>query len=400
MSSLKYWVWLSTCKGIGLIRTKELLEHFGTPENIFHAGRRDFLDISGIRQKEVEQLMSKDMSHVNEILTACNVTGCRMITLFDSQYPDRLRNIYDPPPVLYVKGNLPYIDEEPVVGVVGTRKCTPYGLTVAENVGYALSQKGVIVVTGLALGVDTAATCGALKGGTPTVGIIGSGLDIVYPPENKRFFADVAGAGAIISEYPPGTPPKRAHFPSRNRLISGISLGVAVIESPRKSGALITAARALEQGRDVFALPGNVDAVSCEGSNALLREGAIPFMSAADIIDEYSELYPDRLQVIKAASSKKNKRIKDGELKKPIDNTPKVDYIGLVNLLGKLDGDEQNIARSIGLNSLSVDEIILDTGFPAQKVLAGLTMLELGGYIKYSENKKWEISNPLISQKM
>ncbi|MCL2662480.1 MAG: DNA-processing protein DprA [Oscillospiraceae bacterium] len=380
MSSLKYWFWLAERKGIGLVRAKALIDHFGSAERVYNADERDYLAVEGIKQTDVKILMQKELGTANKILSDCAESGSKIMTLNDSNYPECLRNIYDPPLILYMKGNLPYIDDEPVVGVVGTRKCTPYGITTAENVGYELSKNGIIVVTGLAKGVDTAATRGALRGGSSVIGVIGSGLDIVYPPGNKELFDDVACKGAVISEYPPGTPPLPENFPMRNRIISGLSRGVAVIEAPKKSGALITAARALEQGRDVFALPGNVDAITCEGSNALLREGAIPFLSAGDIIDEYIELYPEKM------SGKENSKRKIS-----FDNTSKVDYIDLGNLLGLLDGDEKAIAKSIGHNFLLVDEIILETGLPAQKVLSSLTILELNGYVSRDNSGRWQL---------
>jgi len=380
MSALKYWIWLSTRTGIGSARVKHLIEYFGSPEGVFNAKDRDYYDVESIKPADIKWLMIKELDTANKILSSCAEFGCRIITFQDSDYPDRLRNIYDPPPVLYVKGNLPHIDDEPVVGVVGTRNCTPYGILTAENICYRLSESGIIIATGLARGVDTAAARGALRGGSKTIGVIGSGLDVIYPPENKRIYEDVAGAGAVISEYPPGTPAIRQNFPARNRIISGISLGVAVIEAPKKSGALITAARALEHGRDVFALPGNVDAVTCEGSNKLLREGAIPFMSADDIIDEYIDLYPEKINTTEKTAQK------------PFDNTSKVDYIDLGNLLSKLDGDEKVIVEAIGNNTVHVDEIVYCTGFPVQKVLASLTMLELSDCVKRDYNGKWEIN--------
>jgi len=396
MSSLKYWLWLSTRFKSGLVKGKILLEHFGSPENVYNAQNKDYLDIEGIKQNDIKPLMQKELDTANDILSDCARIGCRIITLHDSDYPDRLRNIYDPPIVLYVNGRMPYIDDEVVVGIVGSRKCTPYGLNVAENVAYRLSCRGVIIATGLALGIDTAAAKGALRGGSSLLGIIGSGLDVIYPPENKELFEDVKSAGAVISEYPPGTAPVRWNFPARNRIISGLSLGVAVIEAPKKSGALITAANAMEQGRDVFSLPGNVDATACEGSNALLREGAIPFLSADDIIDEYIELYPDKINVLGEEKTSKSKCKKDvnikTEVKKSIDNDSKVDYIDLGNLLETLNDDEKAIALSIGENSVNADEIILTTGFSAQKVLTLLTMLELAGHVERNLNGEWEIT--------
>jgi DNA processing protein len=396
MSLLKYWVWLSSLSGIGSVTAVQLIEHFGTPDKAYHAGERDYSDIS-INSAEIRKLMDKDTETASKILARCDESGCRVLTLHDALYPDRLRNIYAPPIVLYISGNLPYIDEEPVVAVVGTRKCTPYGITTAENIGYSLSQHGIIVVTGLALGVDTAATRGALRGGARVIGVIGSGPDIVYPPENKSLFDDVAGNGAIVSEYPPGTPAVKTHFPARNRIISGISLGVAVIEAPKKSGALITAARALEQGRDVFTLPGNVDAESCEGSNALLREGAIPFLSADDIIDEYIELYPDRIRgnyetPKDTSETAKPVCVESASPKKVIDNTPNVDYIDLDVMLSKLHGEEKLIAAAIGHESLQVDEIIAASGLTARQVLPALTMLEINGYAARDANGNWKLA--------
>ena len=380
MSSLKYWFWLAERKGIGLVRAKALIDHFSSAERVYYADDKDYHDVDGIRPSDIKHLMQKELGAANKIMSACAEIGCKIITLNDSMYPECLRNIYDPPLILYMKGNLLYIDDEPVVGVVGTRKCTPYGITTAEKVGYELSKNGIIVVTGLARGVDTAATRGALRGGSSVIGVIGTGLDIIYPPENKAIYEDVARSGAVISEYPPGTPPLPENFPMRNRIISGLSRGVAVIEAPKKSGALITAARALEQGRDVFSLPGNVDALSCAGSNALLREGAIVFLSADDIIEEYIDLY-----------SEKMKKQEEPKQKNSFDNTSKVDYIDLGNLLETLESDEKAIVESIGHNSLLVDEIILETGLPAQKVLSSLTILELNGYINRDSSGKWQI---------
>jgi len=306
---------------------------------------------------------------------------------------------------LYLRGNLPIVDDEATVAIVGTRDCTPYGVTSAEGIGYRLAQHGVLVVTGLARGIDTAAARGAMRGGGRVIGVIGSGIDIVYPPENAALFDAVARSGAIISEYPPGTPALRGHFPSRNRIISGLSLGVTVIEAPKKSGALITAARALEQGRDVFTLPGNVDARSCEGSNSLLREGAIPILSGDDIINEYAELFPDKIisnqpkqavePAIWGAGRQENTPSGKGAAphydKKEIDNKTAVDYIDLNEMINVLTGDEKKVAEAIGASVMHVDEIIMNSGISTPQVLTALTMLEIDGYIKREGSGKWKI---------
>jgi len=388
------------CQGIGYAKAKQLINFFGSAEDVYNADERDFLDIDGIRAEDIKSLSEKDLMKSDKIIKDCNDTGCRIVIFKDSEYPDRLKNIYDSPLVIYVKGRLPYIDDEPVVGVVGTRLCTPYGITVAKNTGYKLSQSGITVVTGLAKGIDTAATVGALKGGTCVIGVVGTGLNIVYPSENKRIFDAVIKNGAIISEYPPGVRALQHHFPARNRLISGLSLGIAVIEAPKKSGALITATRALEQGRDVFALPGNVDATTCEGSNALLREGAIPFMSADDIIDEYIDHYPGKIHILNERSNKPDLSDLSGDKtegsKKSIDNNTKVDYIDLGNPVENLIGDEKLVVNAISNKSTCSDEIIIETQLPAQKVLAVLTVLEINGHIKRNTAGRWERTRPAV----
>ena len=455
MSSLKHWIWLSSLCGIGPVTTARLLRRFGTPESVFRAQEDELHDIEGVRPADIAKLANKDVSAANKILAACAELRCRIITLQDAEYPERLRNIYDPPAVLYALGCLPIIDEEPVVAVVGTRECTPYGLSSAESISNMLSNRGIIVTTGMARGVDTAAARGALRGGGRVIGVVGSGLDIVYPPENKALFDAVACHGAIISEYPPGTPAVRAHFPARNRILSGISLGVAVIEAPRRSGALITASKALEQGRDVFTLPGNVDARSCEGSNALLREGAIPILSGEDIISEYADLFPEKISPIaqeeaqtrnpeaadqsdappgaagsaehgmanpetaeqsgappgaagSAGHGMANPEAADqsgappgaagiaehGAPKKEIDNTPAVDYIDLSKILAALSGDGKTVAEAIGVLALHTDDIIVSACLPAQKVLTALTMLEIDGYAARCGNGQWKLTAP------
>ena len=398
MSQLKYWVWLSTLGGVGAVTAAALLRHFGTPENVYLAKAEDYMGIEGIKKADISRLLGKSLETANKTLQSCSQIGCRVITLQDADYPERLKNIYDPPITLYVKGNLPVIDDEPVVSIVGTRSCTPYGLKATENISYQLALHGLIVTTGLARGIDSAAARGAMRGGGRVIGVIGSGLDIVYPPENKELFEDVVNMGVIISEYPPGSMPLPAHFPARNRILSGISLGVTVIEAPKKSGALITASRALEQGRDVFALPGNVDARNCEGSNLLLREGAIPILSYEDIISEYAELFPDKIlpsdsqndTLDRRSSAQRKTEEYKTKVKKEIDNESMVEYIDLGEILNLLVGDEKLVAETIGNTAMLTDDIIIGSGLSAPQVLTALTMLEIKGFAK-RENAEFKL---------
>ena len=396
MSSIIYWVWLSSVSGVGSVTALKLLGHFKTPENIFNASVYDYRYVPGLKTADISQLAAKDLSHAEKILAKCEQLGCRIMTFQDELYPQRLKNIYGPPIVLYIRGVLPMVDAEPAVAIVGTRKCTPYGIKTADQLGFKLAESGIIVVTGLARGIDTAAARGALRGGGKVIGVVGTGPDIIYPSENSDLFEDVSSSGAFLSEYPPGMPPLKTNFPARNRIISGLSLGVAVLESPQKSGALITAARALEQGRDVFAMPGNVDAPCCAGSNNLLREGAIPVLSAEDIISEYAGLFPDKIiQSDKSEGEISSKRdisdnnyaklqqqIKEETCTKKenfVDNTTIVEYIDVGEIVSCLSGDEKTVAEIIGTHVVHVDDIIVKSEFSASQVLTALTMLEISG---------------------
>jgi DNA processing protein len=402
MASLKYWVWLSSLPGIGAYTANRLLDRFGSPEQIFFADENDYGELYGLRKNEISALSDKNLLNARKILEDCADLGYRIMTIYDGEYPTRLRHIADPPIVLFVRGRLPVIDEEAAVAVVGTRDCTPYGIKAAERISYELTRHGCLVVSGLAKGIDTAATKGALRAGGRVVGVIGAGLDIVYPPENKKLYDDVAGIGAIISEYPPGAPAIGDHFPQRNRIMSGISVGVAVIEAPLKSGALITASHALDQGRDVFALPGNVDSPSCEGSNRLLREGAVLVTSGMEIAEEYAAIFPDKIQAVRkkvpldavqaekligSVAAKKPQK----SAKKEIDNNKTVEYIDLVKLRELLNEDEYMVISSIGAGSRHIDEIIAECQLSANAVLSALTMLEIEGYIEQSTGKYFKL---------
>ena len=413
MSCLKYWVWLSTTNGVGPVVASRLIEHFGSPENVYQADASRYGEVCNVKSAIFLDLAKKNLEGANKILARCQQLNYKVISLQDAEYPERLRNIYDPPLVIYVRGKLPIIDEEVAVAIVGTRDCTPYGISSAENIGFLLAQHGLLVVTGLAKGIDTAAARGALRGGGRVVGVIGSGIDVVYPRGNTQLFDDVAASGAIVSEYPPGTPAFRSNFPARNRIISGLSLGVTVIEAPIRSGALITATRALEQGRDVFTLPGNVDMRSCEGSNLLLREGAIPVLTGEDIVNEYAELFPDKIHCktnrdtgipvadgeeypvnLNYSMKKEHHNSKKGNKndKIEIDNKTAVDYIDLGVILSALEGDEKTVAETIGAAVMHVDDITINSGLSTSQTLTALTMLEIGGYIEREGYGKWKIS--------
>ena len=258
MTKLAYWIWLSRLEGISRRTLFELLEKYKTPENLWNLG---------LGNPKCKQNLDKYIEYMNK-----NNIG--IITIYDKEYPDKLKNIYDPPVSLYIKGNKDIL-RNTSISIIGCRECTRYGETAAEKFAYNLSLNNINVVSGLARGIDTYAHMGALAAKGKTVAVVGNGLDSVYPPENKDVFDKIIETGgAVISEYVIGTKPLAANFPERNRIISGISNGVLVVEAKEKSGTLITVDFALEQGRDVYVIPGNIDRETSYGTNRLIKEGA------------------------------------------------------------------------------------------------------------------------------
>ena len=300
MAALKYWVWLATLPGLGTRTRIQLLEHFDSPEDIYYADEGELLLTPDITKAQAALLADKSLERTEQVLADCARDGQFILTMGDSLYPNRLRTIFDPPILLYGKGALPVFDDEVAVTVVGTRSCTPYGVRAASQLGYELSKQGALLVSGMAKGIDGEALKGALRAGGFTAAVLGGGADVIYPAENRRLYQDIAATGVILSEYPPGTVPKADHFPVRNRLLSALSLATVVVEAPEKSGALITAATALEQGREVFAVPGPFDAPMSRGTNALIREGAGLVCEAWDVLSFYESRYPHKLRPLRA----------------------------------------------------------------------------------------------------
>lgn len=382
---LKYWIWMAELPDLTNQVRLALLRHFGTPENAFYADAGEILLTEGITKKQAEALDNKSLATAERILSDCRRLGLRILTFQDAEYPNRLRNIYDPPFLLYVRGHLPPVDEEPVITVVGTRKCTPYGETCGEKLGYGLAKGGAIVVSGLARGVDAAATRGALRAGGVPIGVVGGGVDVVYPPEHRYLYEDVAAAGAIMSEYPPGAEPDKTHFPVRNRIMAGLAVGTVVVEAPLRSGALITANTALEQGRDLFAVPGPIDAPSSAGCNRILRDGGIIVTDPQDVLGHYAERFPDKLRLEESleepATLGYQARRERAEAPKAV--APSLSVSGLADdqiaVLRALDGEEPRLA----------DDLIEETGIPARRVLSALTLLELDGHVRQHAGKRY-----------
>ncbi len=281
-----FWIALSTAAGIGPIRFQRLLELCGSAQKAWYASDLD-LATAGLDRRTVTSIRKlRQRTSPEAILERLRQLHIATVTLADSSYPENLRQVADPPPVLFVRGELTTADQR-AVALVGTRRSTPYGHAVTERLARDLARAGVTVVSGLAKGIDTVAHRTMLKEGGRTIGVLGNGLDQVYPPENTNLARSIleTSAGALVSEFPPGIPPDAVNFPRRNRIISGMSLMTVIVEAGERSGALITADFALEQGRDVLAVPGSVLSPHSVGANNLLKQGATPVTTADDILE-------------------------------------------------------------------------------------------------------------------
>lgn len=401
MSDVKYWLWLTQTGGLSTAAAHKYLRHFGSVKKLYFAAAEDYRLVPEAREPEVRKLMNKKLDTAEKIEAECRKLGIRIMSLYDADYPDRLRNIYDAPLVLYVKGELPIIDDTPCIAIVGTRKAHQYGQRCAQRFGYDITRCGGVVVSGLAEGIDSAAIRAALDAGGPVVGVLGTGLDVVFPAWNTQLQNAVAKNGALISEYPPGTKGSKSTFPQRNRIISGISVGVVVIEAPEKSGSLITAARASEQGRDVYAVPGNIDDPGFVGSNMLIRDGAALAISGWDVISCYRWQFPERIQrrdskklavldAVKRIAEPRNDKNIAVETKKSVDKQNNKEYIDLKESAQLSDG-ELALVRALLEGAKLTDELIELTGREASDVLADLTMLELEGYVRQNEENRFEL---------
>jgi DNA processing protein len=341
-----YWVLLTGVSGIGPSRFARLLEHFGDAESAWRATPLDLAG-AGLDRRAVEALVALRAARDPEAeQRRLERLGVSVLTLGDAEYPDRLREIADAPPVLYLRGALAVADAW-AVAVVGTRRATAYGRHVTEKLVGDLARAGVTVVSGLARGIDTVAHKAALAAGGRTLAVLGSGLDRLYPEENARLAEGIAEQGAILTEYPLGTPPDAQHFPRRNRIVSGLTIGTLVVEADFKSGAMHTANHAAEQGRDVFAVPGSILSPASAGPNQLIKEGAKVVTSAEDVLEE--------LHLTGVAEQRAARAVL------PSDPTEAL-------LLGLLSAEPTH-----------VDEVTRAAGLPASVVTSTLTLMELKG---------------------
>ncbi|WP_250278715.1 DNA-processing protein DprA [[Clostridium] colinum] len=367
-------MWLARIEGISIRKKWDILKYFKTARDFFYA------DIS-----EIKIFCNKHRININNILEVKNEIlieqyvdelykhNIRFITQESKEYPQLLKNIIDAPLGLYIIGNMPK-DLYNKVGVIGARKCTQYGAMNAYKFGKELGENNVVVVSGMAMGIDSMAHKGAIDGKGKTVAVLGCGLDIVYPPSNISLREEIINNGCIISEFPIKTPPYPANFPMRNRIISGISDGVLVVESAKKSGTLITVGQALEQGRDIFAIPGNINNPMSEGTNNLIKECAFPVTNIDDILSNLGIIY------------KYSKEIDfyDEKIENKNNNTEKSE-----NIKNLLAPEEKIVYACIKDSPITIDEIILNSNTDIKTVQYILTMLELKGYIQKLAGQKY-----------
>lgn len=406
---LIHWIWLATREHMNDADKLAILSHFGNPEDIYFADVSAYAEVPNMTKQIADSLQDKDLHTAGDILRQCVDLGIHICTFNDGAYPAKLKNITDPPMVLYYVGHLPDLDGSPVIAAVGTRKASSYGMNVARRIGGQLANCGAIVVSGMAAGIDGAAASGALSAGGTVVGVLGCGVDIVYPASNRGLFADVERHGCLISEFIPGTEPNKWNFPRRNRILSGLSNGVLVVEAPLKSGALITARRAADQGRDVFVIPGNVDVPTCAGSNALMREGATPVRNGWDVVSEYVYLYPDKIRTDKsmiqpagymgeeriepkvaqkAKAVEKSADLVEKEEKNIIDNRQSQPYYDNRDKFETLPENQKKIAKLLLSGEQLVDDVIAQSKMPAGEVLSQLTLMEIQGVVVRKPGKR------------
>lgn len=386
--SLTHWLWLSGLPRLSISLKHALLQHFGNPEQVYFADETQYLLVEGITPEHAALLADKSLSSANRVLGECERLGLRTVTLQDADYPNRLKNCMLPPLVLYVQGQMFQFDDEVAIAVVGSRSCSPYALRMGEKIAYQMAELGGLVVSGLAAGGDAAAHRGALLAGGKTAAVIAGGHDIPYPPENRSLYREIAVRGVIVSEYPPGTHPTATRFPARNRLMSGLCLGTLVLEAPAHSGALITAGYALEQGRDLYALPGLADDRRALGSNRLLRDGANLVLEGWDVVSLYAPRFPHRLRRIAPAPPPHlvpTTEQLDAHAplpEPPVNRKPSA-------ALQDLPPDQQAILRAMGQGMSKIDDLIDETQIPTHRLLSALTLLEIDRMVEKQEGSRY-----------
>lgn len=374
MKEIDYWLWLSLKKGMNAGKMGRLLEIFQSPKAIYNMTRTELSEYR-LDKRTIAALSDKNTVRLQEVRRDCKQYGIKVLTIDSPFYPDNLREISAPPQLLYVRSKHRYnLNDYMRVSVVGTREATEYGIAATQEITYGAAANGFVVVSGMARGIDSAAHRGALYAGGITVAVLGSGLENAYPYENKELMKEIIETGMVISEYPPYTKPERHHFPARNRIIAGLSQGTLVAEAPERSGALITANYALDENRDVFAIPGDITRPKSAGTNNLIKEGAVPVTSAKDIVEYYSFEYTEVSKIKETQKEEKPAEV--------VNN----------NFYQDLTEEEKHIISKLSLTPVNFDMLLAATGVAPDKLTSLITMLEIKGKVKTHPGKNFTLN--------
>ena len=366
---LRDWIALTFVTGVGSRTAAMLIDRFGSPTSVFEASGHA-LESAGLKRETIDVIKSAETCEkATQELEDLARLGGEALTLTDERYPKLLRETYDPPIVIYCLGNVTEALSQPAIAIVGSRRCSTYGRNVAEKLSRELAERGVTVVSGLARGIDSAAHRGALEGRGLTVGVMGTGLDAVYPKENRKLAERIVEKGALITEFPLATPPVSQNFPFRNRVISGLSLGVMVVEGAERSGSLITARLAYEQGRDVFAVPGNITSAKSFGPNYLIKDGAKLVQTWRDVIEEL----PAEMKATILSAERGEGRVKQVVIDEVALSEPERKVLKMLNT------DE----------AVHIDQLILRSGLSLGELMGALLQLEMTDRIRQLPGKSF-----------
>ena len=366
-NNAKYDIWLTLALGCSSAKPKAIHALYDSIEEFYKGGEAEWR-LSGIlSQKDIEALSSTPLTKALEVIARCNALGITILSFDDPDYPARLMELHDPPAVLYMKGRLPDFDERLTIAVVGTRNATAYGKMTSHVISGSLAKVGVIIVSGGAVGIDSLSHTAALEAGGVTVCVLGCGINFPYLTQNRKMRENIAVKGAVISEYPPDYPPGKYTFPERNRIIAGLSDGVLVIEAGVKSGSLITARLAAEQGRDVFAVMGNITSPYSQGTNALIKDGAVPVTDYTDITSYYPQfsIVGEKADIVEAIPHHRT----------DID----------------VSENARRVYRCITADPIHIDSITSAAGLPVNLVLQAVTELELESLIKAEKGRMYRL---------
>ncbi|MFI3252977.1 MAG: DNA-processing protein DprA [Eubacteriales bacterium] len=396
-SSVMYWLWLATRKGMTPQLGRELFHAYEDSIEKLYLAQKQSLSSFGLKPEIVKALENKSLDIPQKLLEDCNKYHQSIITYQDAIYPQKLKELINPPLLLYAKGNLPLIDETLSLCMVGAREASPYGVYEATEIALTLASAGVLLVTGMAQGIDTAVVQGALKSGKPLVSVVAGGMDKIYPKQNKFLYEDVASIGVLLSEYPPESEHHKTHFRPRNRILCGLSDGVMIVECLRRGGTMMTAQIAEEQQRDLFALPASIRSPLSEGPHQLIKNNQAQLVTCGeDILHFYQNRYPLLRQPL--SKDKRLQRVKDAnghstmtEKKKSPVQTPKEKEIRTVeseNIIpvskqkSLFTDDQITLLHTLGEEEMAMDILVEKSQIPAKRTLSAMTLLEMGGQVK------------------